>query len=135
MVSRVHVRPTKRALHKFEYEGRFLGRRRIFERNKSDTKTADDKFCSIHDRIRLPLTDMSKNSKDRLRNPAYQLTTWDHTTYPSTFFGISVIAILDCKASRLTDKFVSNKELLKDLPYMMSSQRAISTISKQAIQS
>ena len=30
-------------------------------------------------------TGMSKKSKDRLRDPALQVTMWDHATYPSTF--------------------------------------------------
>ena len=30
-------------------------------------------------------TDMSKKSNDRLHDPALQVTTWDHATYPSTF--------------------------------------------------
>ena len=29
---------------------------------------------------------MSKKSKDRLRDPALQVTARDHATYPSTFF-------------------------------------------------
>ena len=35
-------------------------------------------------------TDMSKKSKDMLRDPALLVTTWDHATYPVTFFDISV---------------------------------------------
>ena len=36
------------------------------------------------------VTDMSKKSKDRLRDPVLLVTMRDRATYPLTFFGISV---------------------------------------------
>ena len=56
----------------------------------------EDEFMAISQEM---CTDMSKKLKDRLRDPAFYVTTWYHATYPLTFLTHVYVCVLSVKGN------------------------------------